>query len=58
VEDQATDLFLLHEALLSTHFGIAERLWKKIINTYAQKYSNAREVMARLERIELRRRYK
>lgn len=58
VEDMATDLFLLKEALKSTHFGCADRLWGKIINTYAQRYSIAREVIARLERIEERRRYK
>jgi Kae1-associated kinase Bud32 len=58
VEDKATDLFLLHEALLSTHFGISARVWKNIINTYVQKYSNAQEVLSRLDRIERRRRYK
>ena len=58
VEDKATDLFLLREALLSTHYEISERVWNNIINTYAQQYSNAREVMARLEQIESRRRYK
>ena len=58
VEDQATDLFLLSEALKSTHFEISGMMWEKIINTYALKYSNAREVMLRLEKIEKRRRYK
>jgi Kae1-associated kinase Bud32 len=58
VEDKATDLFLLREALLSTHFGVSDRVWKNVINTYVQKYSNAREVMARLGIIERRRRYK
>jgi len=58
VEDKATDLFLLREALLSTHFGVSDRVWKNVINTYVQKYSNAREVMARLGAIERRRRYK
>jgi Kae1-associated kinase Bud32 len=58
VEDKATDLFLLWEALLSTHFGISSGMWKNIIKTYVQKYSNAREVMARFDMIERRRRYK
>ncbi|MBN2330205.1 MAG: Kae1-associated serine/threonine protein kinase [Candidatus Aenigmarchaeota archaeon] len=58
VEDQATDLFLLLEALTSTHYGISARVWKNIIKTYVQKYSNAREVMTRFETIERRRRYK
>ncbi len=58
VEDKAMDLFLLWEALRSTHFGISGRVWKNIINTYVQRYSNAREVLARFEKIERRRRYK
>jgi len=58
VEDQATDLFLLLEALTSTHYGISARVWKNIIKIYVQKYSNAHEVMTRFERIEHRRRYK
>lgn len=58
VEDKATDLFLLWEAILSTHYAVSERLWKNIINTYVQKYENAREVMARFAMIEKRRRYK
>ncbi len=58
VEDQATDLFLLLEALTSTHYGISARVWKNIIKIYVQKYSNAQEVMTRFERIEHRRRYK
>jgi len=58
VEDKATDLFLLREALLSAHFEISERIWKNIINIYVQQYSKAREVLARFERIERRRRYK
>ncbi len=58
VEDKATDLFLLYEAIISTHYEISEQLWKTIINTYMQKYSTAPEVMTRFERIGQRRRYK
>ena len=58
VEDRATDLFLLQEALISTHFRTWERIWKKIINTYALKYSDAPAVLKRLEKISARRRYK
>ena len=58
VEDKATDLFLLFEALRSTHSGISDRMWKNIINTYVQEYSNAQEVMPRLDMISRRRRYK
>ncbi len=58
VEDKATDLFLLWEAIISTHYEISGPIWKNIINTYMQKYSTAPEVMARLEKIGQRRRYK
>ncbi len=58
VEDKATDLFLLYEAILSTHFEISEAVWKNIINTYMQKYSTAAQVMQRFESIGKRRRYK
>jgi Kae1-associated kinase Bud32 len=58
VEDKATDLFLLWEAVRSTHFRISEGLWKKIINKYMQQYSNARDVLSRFGKIERRRRYK
>jgi Kae1-associated kinase Bud32 len=58
VEDKATDLFLLWEAIISTHYGISGPLWKNIINTYMQKYSTASGVMQRFEKIARRRRYK
>ncbi|MBN1896935.1 MAG: Kae1-associated serine/threonine protein kinase [Candidatus Aenigmarchaeota archaeon] len=58
VEDKATDLFLLYEAIISTHYEISEQMWKTIINTYMLKYSTAPEVMTRFERIGQRRRYK
>jgi len=58
VEDKATDLFLLYEAIISAHYGISEEMWKNIINIYMQKYSTASEVMQRFEKIGKRRRYK
>lgn len=58
VEDKATDLFLLYEAILSTHYEISGPIWKIIINIYMQKYSTAPEVMKRFEKIGQRRRYK
>ena len=58
VEDKATDLFLLYEAILSTHYEISGSIWKIIINMYMQKYSTAPEVMKRFENIGQRRRYK
>ncbi|UCD02763.1 MAG: Kae1-associated serine/threonine protein kinase [Candidatus Aenigmatarchaeota archaeon] len=58
VEDKATDLFLLYEALISTHIEISQAVWKTIINIYMQQYSTASEVMTRFEKIGQRRRYK
>jgi Kae1-associated kinase Bud32 len=58
VEDKATDLFLLWEAIQSTHFEVSDMVWKNIINIYMQKYSTAPEVMQRFEKIGQRRRYK
>jgi Kae1-associated kinase Bud32 len=58
IEDQAVDLFLLYEALKSTHFKILSKCWEKIIKVYLQKYSKAKDVLARFEQIKKRRRYK
>jgi Kae1-associated kinase Bud32 len=56
-EDQAVDLFLLYEALKSTHFRILEECWKGIVNSYSQN-AKAKEVLGRMEKIKKRRRYK
>ena len=58
VEDQAVDLFLLYEALKSTHFRILHECWETILKTYSQNYSNAEIVLKRIEKIRKRRRYK
>lgn len=58
VEDKATDLHLLHEALESTHFGILEKAWKIILNTYKEQYAEAEEIIKTLSEIEKRGRYK
>lgn len=56
IEDKATDLFILHEALKSTHFEVLDKVWKLVLKNY--KYTKAKEVLKRLEKIEKRRRYK
>lgn len=56
-EDQAVDLFLLYEALKSTHFRILDEAWGNVLNTYSQNYTKAGEVLNRLEKIKKRRRY-
>ncbi len=57
VEDQATDLYLLYEALISTHHEMAESAWKMILDVY-RKYANSKQVIARLDQISKRRRYR
>jgi TP53 regulating kinase-like protein len=58
VEDQAVDLFLLYEALKSTHFLFLEECWKGILKSYSRGYGRAKEVAKRIEKIKKRRRYK
>lgn len=57
-EDKAVDLYLLYEALKSTHFKILEEAWKSIINAYKQNYSKSINTLKQLSKIEKRRRYK
>ena len=58
VEDHAVDLFLLYEALKSTHFIHLEEAWKNVLNVYSQNYERAGEVLKRFGKISARRRYK
>lgn len=57
VEDRATDLRLLWQVLESTHFGIAEEAFERIIEAYSQNYDCSEEVLDRLEDIDARGRY-
>lgn len=57
IEDKAVDLYLLHEALESTHFSVLKKLWDLILETYEKNYSNADKVIKTLSSIEKRRRY-
>lgn len=58
VEDFATDLYLLYEALISTHFELHKGVWEMILDAYKKHNPAAEEVLNRLERIRKRRRYK
>ncbi len=58
VEDQAVDLFLLYEALKSTHFKILEDSWAWVLEAYSKNYPRANEIFSRIEKIKKRRRYK
>jgi Kae1-associated kinase Bud32 len=56
-EDKAVDLYLLHEALESTHFKVKEKAWKIILKSYQRTYLGSEEVIKTLSKIEKRRRY-
>jgi TP53 regulating kinase-like protein len=58
IEDQAVDLYLLYEALKSTHLKLVDQAWKNILKAYKQNYAKSNEVLARMLKIEKRRRYK
>ena len=58
IEDQAVDLFLLYEALKSTHFKVLEECWGRVLKTYERDYSRAEDVSKRIEKIKKRRRYR
>ncbi len=57
IEDFATDLSVLKEALKSTHYKYLNSLWQNIIKAYKEKNPNAEKVLAQLENIEKRGRY-
>ena len=58
IEDQAVDLYLLYEALKSTHLKLLEEAWEGVLKAYKQNYSKSKEVLNRVHKIEKRRRYK
>lgn len=57
VEDKAIDLFLLHEAIESTHHTVLDEAWQIILNSYRKDYPEAESVIKALQKIEKRRRY-
>jgi Kae1-associated kinase Bud32 len=56
-EDKAVDLFLLHEAIESTHHTVLAEAWQIILNSYRKDYPEAESVVKALQKIEKRRRY-
>lgn len=58
IEDFAVDLFLLYEALKSTHFKYLNEAWQKILKSYRDNYPEPEAVLERFRKIEKRRRYK
>jgi TP53 regulating kinase-like protein len=57
-EDQATDMYLLYEALKAAHFKYLSRSWQYILKSYADNNSGAGAAIERFKKIEKRRRYK
>lgn len=57
VEDFATDLSVLKEAIKSTHFRRLELLWGNIMKGYKSANPNSESVFRRMEAIEKRGRY-
>ncbi|MCX6817644.1 MAG: KEOPS complex kinase/ATPase Bud32 [Candidatus Aenigmarchaeota archaeon] len=57
-EDRAVDLFLLYEALKSTHFAVLDECWESVLAAYADCFTASKDVLARMETIKKRRRYK
>jgi Kae1-associated kinase Bud32 len=57
-EDMAVDLFLLYEALKSTHFAVLDECWKSVMDAYSYARDGANDVQGRMEKIKKRRRYK
>ncbi len=57
IEDFATDLSVLKEAIKSTHFKRMELLWNGIEKGYISAKANAKAVLKRMEEIEKRGRY-
>lgn len=57
IEDFATDLSVLKEAIKSTHFRRLDVLWKSVEKGYKYSNPNAEAVFRRMEAIEKRGRY-
>jgi len=57
IEDFATDLSVLKEAIKSTHFRRLDVLWKSVEKGYKSSNPNAEAVFRRMEAIEKRGRY-
>lgn len=58
IEDMATDLNVLLEALRATHYKFWEKCWRSIIGGYRSENKKSGEVFDRMKEIELRARYK
>ena len=57
VEDRAVDLYLLHNALKSTHYKNVKEIWPSVMKGYGEEFDGAVEVLSRLKKVETRGRY-
>ena len=58
IEDKAVDLHLLKEALESKHSEIWEKSYKSVLEGYAKKAVDGKDVLERIKLVEKRGRYK
>ena len=58
IEDKATDLHLLKEALESKHYKIWERCYKAALESYEKSAKDGRKTIKRIKIVESRGRYK
>lgn len=58
IEDKAVDLHLLRQALESKHYKIWEKCFNAALKSYEKECNDGKEVIARLEKVESRGRYK
>ncbi len=58
IEDKATDLHLLKEALESKHYRIWDKCYKAALGSYEKSAKDGKEVMKRVKIVEKRGRYK
>lgn len=58
IEDKAVDLHLLKQALESKHYRVWEKCFNAALKSYEKESHDGKEVIARLEKVELRGRYK
>ena len=58
IEDKAVDLHLLRQALESKHYKIWEKAFESVLFGYKSKAQDAKEILARFEKVEERGRNK
>jgi len=56
IEDFAVDLLVFKKTFKATHYNIIE-FWKKIEESYSKEFSDGKEVLKKIEKVESRARY-